>query len=85
MYTGPKSNGEQHNAFGHAWSEFREADRWVVADAALLEEKGSVRYLPMGVVEEEGLGYAMGIAALQRTWIQRVEVLAPKATVAKKP
>lgn len=79
------SDGEQHNAFGHAWSEVREGDLWVVADAALLGEPGTVRYVPMGVVEEEGLGYAMGIAAVQRTWIQRVEVLAPKATTARKP
>jgi transglutaminase-like putative cysteine protease len=79
------SDGEQHNAFGHAWSEVREGDHWVVADASLLGEKGDVRYLPMGVVEDEGLGYGMGIAAVQRTWIQRVEVLAPKALPAKKP
>jgi len=79
------SDGEQHNAFGHAWAEIREGDRWVVADAALLHEKADVRYLPMGVLEEEGMGYAMAIAAISRTWIQRVEVLAPKATAARKP
>jgi len=78
------SNGEEHTAVGHAWSEFREGELWVVADAAMLDEKGVVRYLPMGVVEDEGLGYVMGIAAAQRTWIQRVEVMAPKDT-AKKP
>ncbi|HET7811093.1 MAG TPA: transglutaminase-like domain-containing protein [Steroidobacteraceae bacterium] len=79
------SDGEHHNAFGHAWSEVREQDRWVVADAALLGEKGDVRYLPMGVIEDEGLGYGMGIAALQRTWIQRVEVLAPGELAIAKP
>ncbi len=79
------SDGEQHNAFGHAWSEVLEGDRWVVADAALIGEKGAVRYLPMGVVEDEGLGYGMAIAAVQRTWIQRVEVLPPKAVAATKP
>jgi len=77
------SNGEEHNAFGHAWSEVREADRWVIADAALLNEKAEVRYVPMAVLEEEGLGYAMAIAAIQRTWIQRVEVLAPKVAASK--
>lgn len=77
------SDGETHAAFGHAWSEFREGGRWVIADAALLDQKGAVRYLPMGVVEEEGMGYAMGIAGLTRTWIQRVEVLAPAASAKK--
>ena len=79
------SDGELHNAFGHAWAELREGDRWAVADAALLHEKVDVRYLPMGVLEDEGLGYTMAIAAISRTWIQRVEVLAPKGAVANKP
>jgi len=65
-------------AFGHAWTEMLEDGEWKVADAALFDLQASVRYLPIGLMEEEGMGYAMGLAVLTQNWIDRVVVLGPR-------
>ena len=69
------SRDTDHQAFGHAWAETLEKGKWVVADAALRDVEYVVRYLPLGVVEDEGLGYKMALAGIARRWVQRVEVL----------
>lgn len=69
------SDGIDHVAAGHAWAELRDGRRWVVADAALHNLGKSVRYVPIGILEDEGMGYMMALAALSQRWIQRVEVL----------
>lgn len=68
--------GDRYAAFGHAWVELREGDRWVVADAALLTQQ--VRYIPWGVLEDEGTGYSLSLFATMRSWIRSVEVLDAK-------
>ena len=71
------SNGQTFDAYGHAWAEMKEDGQWVVADAAMLEHAGNVRYIPMGVMEDEGMGYVMSLAGLSSQWIQSVKVLGP--------
>ena len=74
-------SGTAYGAFGHAWAELQIEGRWVVADAALAKLDSPVRYLPFGVLENEGMGYALAVARLTPVWVQRVEVLgSPMAT-----
>jgi len=72
------SQGTDHQAFGHAWTEMLEGGKWVVADAALSGQTDIVRYLPLSLIEDEGIGYQMALAGVSRRWVQRVEVLGPK-------
>ena len=71
------SAGNDFAAYGHAWTEMQEGGKWVVADAAMLEMAASVRYIPMGLMEDEGMGYVMSLAGLSNQWIQKVKVLGP--------
>jgi transglutaminase-like putative cysteine protease len=71
------SEDKNHNAYGHAWAEFLEDGQWKVADAALHDGKAAVRYLPMGVLDNEGMGYTMNLALLMKNWVDRVVVLGP--------
>jgi hypothetical protein len=73
-------DGITYGAFGHAWAELQIEGRWVVADAALSKIDNPVRYLPFGVLENEGMGYALEIARLTPVWVQRVEVLGNSPT-----
>ena len=68
-------NGAKYGAFGHAWAELQVEGRWMVADAALASLDKPVRYIPFGVLENEGMGYTVDIARLTSVWVQRVEVL----------
>jgi len=72
-------SGTRYGAFGHAWAEFLVNGRWVAADAALLNAPNPVRYLPFGVLENEGMGYALDVVRLTPVWVQRVEVLGSPA------
>ena len=69
------SNNNDHAAIGHAWTEVLEGGKWVIADAALNGLDQTVRYIPVGLIEDESMGYKMGLAALTRRWVQKVEVL----------
>ena len=69
------SEENRHGAFGHAWAEILEDGQWKVADAALLDAPATVRYLPMGVLDDEGMGYSMELARLLNGWVERVVVL----------
>jgi transglutaminase-like putative cysteine protease len=71
------SDGKDFAAFGHAWAETLEDGKWVVADAAMRGFTQTVRYVPVGLIEDEGMGYSMGLAGLTRKWIRRVVVLGP--------
>lgn len=62
-------------SFGHAWAEIREDGRWIVSDAALAGAGVPVRYVPFGVLDDEGPGFAIAILRLTPRWIQRVEIL----------
>ena len=61
--------------YGHAWSELREDGRWVVADASLTGLEAPVRYLPLGVLEQEGPGFFVSAAAFMQRWVKRVVVV----------
>jgi Transglutaminase-like superfamily len=65
-------------AYGHAWAEIAYGLAWQVADAALASAAGEVRYLPLGVIDDEGPGYAMSVARVMPVWVRRVIVLAPE-------
>jgi hypothetical protein len=71
------NSGKDYGAYGHAWTEMLENGRWVVADAALHETARNVRYLPFGLVEDEGMGFKMSLAELTTQWIQKLVVLGP--------
>jgi transglutaminase-like putative cysteine protease len=71
------SKDKEHGAYGHAWSEILEDGKWVVADATAAGLPGATRYVPMGLMENEGMGFTMGLAALTRVWITKVQVLGP--------
>jgi hypothetical protein len=69
------SKNGAYASYGHAWTEVLEGGRWVVADAALHGETAEVRYIPYGVLADEGPGYMLGVARLSGAWIQRVTIL----------
>jgi transglutaminase-like putative cysteine protease len=73
----PTPEGAQ--AFGHAWVEYAQKGRWQRADAALPESLG-VAYLPLGLWEDEGPGYAFSSSAVSVfLYLQgiRIEAAAP--------
>jgi Transglutaminase-like superfamily len=72
-------SGITYRAFGHAWAEVQIDGKWVPADAALANTDYPIRYLPFGVLENEGMGYALDLARLTPVWVQRVEVLGDPA------
>ncbi len=47
------------HGLGHAWAEIHDGRRWQVADATDLDGPERVLYLPLGVVRDEGPGYAV--------------------------
>jgi transglutaminase-like putative cysteine protease len=71
------SQQQNHAAFGHAWAELLEDGQWKVADAALHGVKAEVRYVPIGLMEDEGMGYSMGLLRPMQRWVNRVVVLGP--------
>ena len=70
----------RYAAFGHAWAEIREDNKWVVADATAQKFAGAARYLPFGILEDEGPGFEMAVTRLTPVWIQRVVVLGAATT-----
>jgi hypothetical protein len=64
-----------YGAFGHAWAETREANHWVVADAALGQQGATARYLPFGVLDDEGPGFGMSVIRLTPVWVQGVTIV----------
>jgi Transglutaminase-like superfamily len=79
LISGESGNG----AFGHAWAEILEGDRWVVADAALHKAPGAIRYVPFGVLTNEGPGYMLDLGRLLQIWVQRVVVLGADAAASR--
>lgn len=67
-------------SFGHAWAEVHDGSGWRVLDAALDRESGALHYLPLGLLTDEGPGYALGLArVMQGSWIARLEILGSAA------
>lgn len=49
-------------AYGHAWSEVFQDNKWQIVDAALYHSKARQKYyLPTGPLQNEGPGYAMSM------------------------
>lgn len=70
------SDGNKFGTFGHAWAELREDGQWKVADAALFDMADvTLRYIPIGLLEDEGMGYGMDLMRAMRTWVERVVVV----------
>jgi transglutaminase-like putative cysteine protease len=62
--------------FGHAWAELHDGSAWRVMDAALEGESAALHYLPLGLLADEGPGYAIALGrVMQNGWIARLEVL----------
>ena len=53
--------------YGHAWTETREGGHWVVTDSALQGSQGAARYLPFGILADEGPGYQSSLGRLAPT------------------
>lgn len=71
------AENDRFGAYGHAWAEIDAGSGWQVADAALAPKSMNVRYLALGVLEDEGPGYMMSVARPMPAWIRRVSVVAP--------
>lgn len=67
------------SAMGHAWAEILEDDRWIVADAALLELPNPAIYIPYGVLEDEGPGYMVDLVSRSSRWIRKIVLLGGEA------
>ncbi len=51
-------------AFGHAWTEVHDGERWQIRDATLPDgppAASGLRYIPLGVLRDEGPGYALSM------------------------
>lgn len=64
-------------AYGHAWAEIHDGDRWRAVDATQIEQEPgvAVRLLPLQVFDNEGPGYAMATIGLLHTFPKHVEIL----------
>jgi transglutaminase-like putative cysteine protease len=55
---------DQWRAFGHAWTEYHDGERWQLADATNVGDAAEkIRYVPVRVMKDEGPGY--GRASLE--------------------
>jgi transglutaminase-like putative cysteine protease len=64
-----------HEAWGHAWTELYEGGRWQLADSALATTSAEVRYVPYGLLENEGPGFMSSLGAMLTRSVQRVTFL----------
>jgi hypothetical protein len=62
--------------FGHAWSEIHHGGRWVPVDATPIGDAGeTIALVPLALLDDEGPGYAVGLARqIQRRWVRRLEI-----------
>jgi transglutaminase-like putative cysteine protease len=67
--------GQSISAFGHAWAEIHDGERWVRGDATGVQNQTTVRYLRSAVLDREGPGYAMGLVGQLGTRPTRIEVV----------
>lgn len=62
-------------AYGHAWTEYHSATGWSGLDATGISERVGAQHIPLGVVENETIAYAMGLlSSLQALAIERIRV-----------
>lgn len=68
--------GERWTALGHAWTEVHDGRAWRLVDATR-PPPGTILYVPLGAIEDEGPGYAAAsLRSLNPLDVARVE-LAP--------
>lgn len=51
-------------AFGHAWTEIHDGERWWIHDATIARDEvgeARLRYIPDGLLRDEGPGYALSM------------------------
>jgi hypothetical protein len=62
-------------AYGHAWAEYYADNGWTGRDATRISDSVGAQHVPLGVVEDETIAYALGlIDTLQMLAIERVIV-----------
>ena len=62
-------------AYGHAWAEYYSADGWTGLDGTRLGNSVGAQHVPLGLVEDESIGYALGLIGIfQMLAIDRVIV-----------
>ena len=62
-------------AYGHAWVEYHSDDGWMGLDGTRITPRVSAQHVPLSVVEDESIAYAMGmIGTLQMLAVERVIV-----------
>jgi transglutaminase-like putative cysteine protease len=67
---------DQLGAFGHAWAEIHDGARWQRADATDWEGVDTLGHVPVGVLRDEGPGYALDmIASMQSPWFHGIEIV----------
>lgn len=63
-------------AYGHAWAEVWQHEKWHVVDAALYGNHAKrLFYLPIGTLENEGMGFALSLAYATKSLPDSVEAL----------
>lgn len=62
-------------AFGHAWTEIYQNDRWQLVDATTVAEESSAFYIPLGELGNEGPGYAMDLLRITMTYPEQIRML----------
>ena len=71
-------SGGQTRAFGHAWVEVRGPRAWTPLDAALDVDPRAPVYLPLSVMEDEGLAHSLdGMSRISLADVLRVRVTSP--------
>lgn len=61
------------DAFGHAWTEVWYKGKWQIIDAALYGAEGQqFYYLPTGILDNEGPGFAMSLVMASSLFPNRV-------------
>lgn len=64
---------EPVSAYGHAWTEFYSNHRWNGLDATRINSNVNLQYLPLAVIEDETISYAIGLMnVLQTLAIERI-------------
>ena len=67
--------GDRFEAYGHAWAELGDGDRWRRSDAALGPLAEDARYVPLGELTDEGPGFMLQVFETFGAWATRVVVL----------
>lgn len=71
--------GDELAALGHAWAETHDGSRWRPIDPTDVRGAEPLVYVPDGILENEGPGYAFGLARIYQSGIERIVVLENRA------